>query len=344
MKHIVLKVPRDCNQLKHRELTPARLTVHPEAARHLFEGRATNRNFDWVHAVALSREHVAGRWQESGGDPIRFDSSGRLLRGQHRVFMVVLVDRPVTFTAQLGSTMEVSSAGERTQKKWTLADEMSAMQDKKVFADVIRGLHYRAKEAASIVVALAKMLMGNRWTDSERSIPMTVVEKLMREYGADVAAVLDSCSNVAVLRRASVRAALALVHKHAAANGLLGEYEAAVEALKTGRGCEGTVHTLRTYLDGSVTLKLDGVRHQPFKVLRAFYAIFEGEELTMLRASRNEQSGLSKHNEDLLRYFCGERRDKVKAAFRADEEAAVSEIRAKAAAFRREQKAAAAGE
>lgn len=67
--------------------TIAREYITPEQAAEYFENRAPNRNCSIPKAVSYQTEMLRGKWGETT-EIIAFDTAGRLLQGQHRMWAV----------------------------------------------------------------------------------------------------------------------------------------------------------------------------------------------------------------------------------------------------------------
>lgn len=70
-----------------------RVLVTPEIAAAWLDRNTLNRRKSRDHVEELARDMKSGRW-EYNGDPIRFDSTGRLIDGQHRLHACVAADTP----------------------------------------------------------------------------------------------------------------------------------------------------------------------------------------------------------------------------------------------------------
>ena len=69
------------------------ITVTPQlASKWLEETNTNNRTVKEAHAHRLATDMAEGRWQGRNGEPIRFDTEGRLVDGQHRLWASVISD------------------------------------------------------------------------------------------------------------------------------------------------------------------------------------------------------------------------------------------------------------
>jgi hypothetical protein len=83
--------PKSFNTTKapHHEF----ITITPELAAAFLEKNQGNRNMSERVVTAYARDMQNGRWRMTG-DPIRFDNTGRLIDGQHRLEACVRSDVP----------------------------------------------------------------------------------------------------------------------------------------------------------------------------------------------------------------------------------------------------------
>jgi len=68
-------------------------TIAPHIAKAYLEKNFKNRKHSSMLVASYARDMKAGKW-EITGDPIQFDTNGRLLNGQHRLLACVAADTP----------------------------------------------------------------------------------------------------------------------------------------------------------------------------------------------------------------------------------------------------------
>lgn len=70
--------------------------VTPELAEEWFSGMATNRRLSESNLSAIVQAMKDGYWHNDG-TPIRFNTEGRMIDGQHRCMAISIVGKPQTF-------------------------------------------------------------------------------------------------------------------------------------------------------------------------------------------------------------------------------------------------------
>jgi len=63
--------------------------IGPELAGQYIEGMSKNRNISQRDVESLARAMKQGLWREDAGDPIRLNSDGQMIDGQHRMWAIV---------------------------------------------------------------------------------------------------------------------------------------------------------------------------------------------------------------------------------------------------------------
>lgn len=98
------------------------MTVDPELAQAWLDRNQHNRGMRWRLVAQYARDMSAGRWQLTG-EPVKFDHSGNLLDGQHRLQAVVEANAVVPMLVVWGlspATQQVMDTG----AKRTTADAL----------------------------------------------------------------------------------------------------------------------------------------------------------------------------------------------------------------------------
>jgi hypothetical protein len=91
------------------------VTITPEMARGFLELNTTNRPLAEHRVVTFQRDIENGAWRLTG-EAVKFDTSGNLLDGQHRLWAVVNADKPITTFVVTGlepETQEVMDTGQK---------------------------------------------------------------------------------------------------------------------------------------------------------------------------------------------------------------------------------------
>ena len=63
--------------------------IGPKIAEQYIEGMSKNRNISQRDVETLVRAMKQGLWREDAGDPIRLNSDGQMIDGQHRMWAIV---------------------------------------------------------------------------------------------------------------------------------------------------------------------------------------------------------------------------------------------------------------
>lgn len=79
--------------LGRNEVTVETRTISPEEAKAILKNNRNNRSLRKTRVEAYARDMRGGRWHLNG-DPIRFNGSGGLADGQHRLYACVVADTP----------------------------------------------------------------------------------------------------------------------------------------------------------------------------------------------------------------------------------------------------------
>lgn len=90
-------------------------TISPDMARQYLEANVCNRPLAEHRVVTFQRDIENGAWRLTG-EAIKFDISGNLLDGQHRLWAVVKADKPITTYVVTGlepETQEVMDTGQK---------------------------------------------------------------------------------------------------------------------------------------------------------------------------------------------------------------------------------------
>lgn len=86
---------------KFRRVSLVGITVTPELAKEMLARNEGNRVKRANHVGALAQAIKNGDWVETG-DTIKFDTTGRLLDGQHRLSAIIQADKPVVADVVFG--------------------------------------------------------------------------------------------------------------------------------------------------------------------------------------------------------------------------------------------------
>jgi len=76
--------------------------ITPEIAERMIEGMAANRKVSQHHTESMARAMRSGQWKEDAGDPIRLNSEGLMIDGQHRMWAIIESGRSFNFVVIRG--------------------------------------------------------------------------------------------------------------------------------------------------------------------------------------------------------------------------------------------------
>jgi hypothetical protein len=98
--------------------------ITPAMALRYLGTMVTNRHVTQGHVATLAKSMRNGEWDETLGDPIRFDSNGHLMDGQHRMWALVEYDSPLLFAVRTGLAPEAMLAFDQGRRR-ALPDALS---------------------------------------------------------------------------------------------------------------------------------------------------------------------------------------------------------------------------
>lgn len=127
--------------------------ISPAEATHILNNYNTkNRKANRYHVNALARNMLNGTWRYNG-DPIRFDSNGTLIDGQHRLLAIVKAEKTIMFNVIRGLDPECIKAIDVESKPRTLADllKMDGIANYIAVAAVVK--RFFALEKGLVIVA-----------------------------------------------------------------------------------------------------------------------------------------------------------------------------------------------
>lgn len=90
------------------EITIERIKICPEMALEMLDHNTDNRKLRPAQVTKLARDMQEGRWIFNG-EPIVFDTNGKLKQGQHRLFAIVESEMPFEFIVVRGVQPEAMS-------------------------------------------------------------------------------------------------------------------------------------------------------------------------------------------------------------------------------------------
>lgn len=239
----------------------------------------TNRPLNKAHVERLTNEIKEGRWQLLPHG-IVFDTAGRLIDGQHRLYAVVAANKSVPMviiTDAKPKTLEAIDTG-----------STRAVNDLATITGRIKGKNSARYAARARVVRV--ITSGSSTGFDSRGFSLATFDEVMAEYGPSVewsireynSAVGNSGTITRRLRSALVMGALVVAHKKAPA-----AVEKFAKKVDDGIGLAGDdpAYALRKYLDTTDTIGGPGIQRLPavYATLKAVYAAINGSKLSTIR-------------------------------------------------------------
>lgn len=207
--------------------TPVKATwirVTPEMAfKWLDEANTKNRKVRTRNVMQMAADMVAGKWRGTNGQPIHFDTLGRLVNGQHRLWACVESKVPFDTLMVTGVDPEDYSTID-TGKTKTMADHLGPMQDEKnvfLLAATIRLVH----------------VWERKQLDRHRNLQPTMAE-LEETYRShpQIAPSVNRMMSMHATRKLFTASYASLIHYAACMQGHSARVEHFMDALGTGVG------------------------------------------------------------------------------------------------------------
>jgi len=211
------------------------MTITPELAMGWLEDTNTNnRAVRDIHVRRLAEDMKAGKWRGFNGEAIRFDSEGRLVDGQHRLWACTIAGVPFDTLVVAGvDPEEYATIGTGIRK--TFADFLGPMHGEKnanLYAAAVRLVYsWQAGE-----------LGANRWDAPS----VSVLEQTYHDHPG----LRDSVTFAAGHRSLLNQSFVALIHYAATISGKRDRAETFLTRLHDGLGLTDTdpVYHLRKFL------------------------------------------------------------------------------------------------
>ena len=246
--------------------------IGPELAGQYIEGMSKNRNISQRDVESLARAMKQGLWREDAGDPIRLNSDGQMIDGQHRMWAIVESGCEFSFLVIRGidnSTQMIMDTGRGRR----LADQLR-----------IRGEKYPSELASAISLYSGwineRMLMrggGNK-------------TKIMIPEGISILEQHPELRKSVAIGYGIARAVKGGAGRWSAIHCVLSEIDA-VDAdaffrqIQTGENLSATspIMALRRRLaDDALTQRKLGIREYTALVFKAWNAYREGRDIQVL--------------------------------------------------------------
>ena len=246
--------------------------IGPKIAQQYIEGMAKNRNISQTDVETYVRAMRQGLWREDAGDPIRLNSDGQMIDGQHRMWAIVesgcefsfLVIRGIDHSAQM---IMDTGRGRR------LADQLR-----------IRGEKYPSELASAINIY-------SGWLEERRLVRGGGNKKrMMIPEGMTILEQHPELRKSVAIGYGIARAVKGGAGRWSAIHRVLAEVDAIdadafVNQLQTGENLTATspIMALRRRLaDDAVTQRKLGVREYTALVFKAWNAYREGRDIQVL--------------------------------------------------------------
>ena len=156
--------------------------VTPEIAQAMLERNTQNRTLKPGAVQQYARDMQSGRWRFAG-DPIRFDTTGRLLDGQNRLSAVIEAGRPIRMNVMTGLAPEAQLVMDSGVKR-SAADQLR-----------MKGEHYSDRVASAARIAI---LVDH---DCLRSLTYRPTTTEIIEWVEDNSEIADFAPNANSIRR-----------------------------------------------------------------------------------------------------------------------------------------------
>ena len=140
------------------DVVQERVVVTPELAQAWLDKNIGNRKLTANHVERIARDMKAGRFSFTG-DPIRFDDTGRLIDGQHRLKACIKADAPFESLVVYNLSPKVQDVIDAGRPR-ALGDLLS-----------MDGFHYSTTLAAALRVLMAEKNL----TDKANATPFTQI-------------------------------------------------------------------------------------------------------------------------------------------------------------------------
>lgn len=126
---VVIDPPKsDVEAIIRKESRPSnikteRMTIDPKTARIFLMANRGNRTLSENHVLWLARQITQGHWDAENGETIKFDPSGELIDGQHRLQAVVFSDIAIEVDVAFGVPKK-SQATIDTNRSRSIGDQL----------------------------------------------------------------------------------------------------------------------------------------------------------------------------------------------------------------------------
>ena len=267
------------------------------ASDYLKKNIGTNRPLNRAHVAKLATEIREGRWQLLPHG-IVFDTSGRLIDGQHRLHAIVDANKAVPLVIITDAKPETLEAIDTGSKR--------GIHDLATITGRVAGPNAARYAARARVVQV--ILSGSAAAFDARVFTLATFDAVMEAYRESVewsireynSAVGNSGNITRRLRSALVMGSMIVAH-HKAPDAV----EKFVKKVDTGIGLAGDdpAYALRKYLDTTDTIGGPGTKRLPsvYATLRAAHAAINGHKLSTIRPAY-----LTKENPEfakMLKFF-----------------------------------------
>lgn len=260
------------------------VTVTPELAmKWLDEANRNNRSIREAHVTRMAADMQEGNWHGRNGEAIRFDTEGRLVDGQHRLWASVVSNCSFeTLVITNVAPDDYSTIGIGTKKDF--ADFLGPVHGEKNTTLLAAGIR---------LVYLWRKGMLSNLKDSKAFPTIAELEETLRENPR----IRESVHRIGCLkeaRRLATSSFLVIIHYAGLMSGNPATVEAFLERLGSGIGlaADDPIFHLRKFLLAQKTAspghRRPGQQYILALLIKAWNASKRGEKLHTLRFSVNE--------------------------------------------------------
>lgn len=214
------------------------VTVTPQlATKWLDQSNTNNRAVRWPHVSALADDMKKGRWRGQNGEPIKFDTSGRMFEGQHRCYACIESDSPF-------ETLLITDCDPEDYST-------SGTGKSKVLADFLGPLHGEKNTALlSAAIRLVHAWSRNELKNAKSSAPSISDLEVTYKDHPNLSDSVNRVAGMSELRKILPQSYSALIHYAATLENKNARVESFLERLGDGLGLFDTdpVYHLRKFL------------------------------------------------------------------------------------------------
>lgn len=257
--------------------------VTPELAMKWLESNDNNRNVRDAHVLKLAADMKAGKWKGRNGEAIRFDSNGRLVDGQHRLWACVEAGVPFETLLITNLAPDVYST--------------IGIGSPKGFADFLGPMHH--EKNTTLLAAACRLVyywqngLLPMMRDGRQAPTIPALEQVLREHPT-IRESVNRASSLNQTRKLLTSSYVALIHYAGTLEGRNATVESFLERLGSGAGLYETdpVFHLRKFLESQrgpkAGMRRAGQQHVLALTIKAWNAAKKEQKMQALRYASTE--------------------------------------------------------